>query len=444
MPSEQPGSGTPRNTVATRSIRNQKKHRTRKRIRLVVTLLVIICAAGLFIFSTGVNFKVTAEAGSPIPRLEDFIKGDSSEYSLVTDLSGIDMNSPGRTKVTVKGKLLPYFCVLEVKDTVPPEGSVQNLKGVLNKEISAEDFFSSISDATAVTADYKSKPDFSKAGEQRIELLLTDAAGNSSAYSAVLELVDDKEAPVIEGVKNRTIFIGETIAYKAGVTVTDNIDPEPKLTIDNSQVDMSTAGIYPVTYTATDFAGNTTSITINLKVEEQPIGYGNIEEMNQKVDALLEKIIKPEMTDIEKLFTIFVWIRDHIKYQNAHVQFDYVGEAIKCLNGQAGDCYTCAAGFRAMAEALGFETKDVIGTYKNHHYWNMVKVNGEWYHIDSTRLYVNSFVCFLGTDEELEWFSTTQRPGYYNRDMELYPSTPAKSPADAKYANGTYTLVLNN
>ncbi|MBR5731228.1 MAG: transglutaminase domain-containing protein [Firmicutes bacterium] len=443
MPSEHGYSGRPQRSAVSRCTKRKRKRRLKKRAYVVFAFLIIlICAAVFFINHAGVRFKVMAEAGSPVPGIESFVTGDPSKYTLETDLSGVDMSRPGKTSVTISGRLFPCGSVLEVKDTIPPRGVVRDIQGALGIQVPAEDFFEEISDATAASASFKTAPDFSKAGVQSVALLLTDAAGNSSEYTASLELVDDREAPVIEGVKNRTVYIGETIAYKAGVTVTDNMDPDPKLTIDNSQVDLDKVGVYPVTYTARDFSGNTTKITINLKVEEQPIGYANIEKMNQKVDALLAQIITPDMTDIEKLYAAFIWIREHIDYQNAHAQFDYVNEAIKCLEGRPGDCYTCAAGFRAMAEAMGFETKDVVGTYVNHHYWVMVKLDGNWYHVDAVPLYIRSYVCFLGTDAELEEFMKL-RPGYYNRVKEDYPATPDTTPVHVEYKSGKYVLTYN-
>ncbi|MBQ6670929.1 MAG: transglutaminase domain-containing protein [Firmicutes bacterium] len=441
MPSEHGYNGRPSRSAAARSTRRKKKVRLKKRAYVVFALLIIlICAAVFFINHAGVRFSVTAEAGGPVPGLEAFVKGDPAKYTLATDLSKVDMNKPGKTGVTIKGSLFPCSSVLEVKDTIPPRGEVKDMRGAVGIEIPAESFFDEISDATNVTVSFKTAPNFKSAGTQSVELLLKDAAGNTSSYTASLELVDDREAPVIEGVKNRTVYIGETIAYKAGVTVTDNMDPEPKLTIDNSQVDLDKVGVYPVTYTATDFSGNMAKITINLKVEEQPIGYANIEKMNQKVDALLAQIIKPEMTDIEKLYACFIWIREHIDYQNAHAQFDYVNEAIKCLDGRPGDCYTCAAGFRALAEAMGFEIKDVVGTYANRHYWVMVKLGNDWYHVDAVPLYVRTYVCFLGTDAELDAFMKL-RPNYYNREKDKYPATPKDTPVHVEYKNGKYVLT---
>lgn len=51
-----------------------------------------------------------------------------------------------------------------------------------------------------------------------------------------------------------TVFIGEE-HIDAGVTVTDDIDPTPEITVDN-EVDTSVLGTYTITYTITDDFGN--------------------------------------------------------------------------------------------------------------------------------------------------------------------------------------------
>ena len=77
----------------------------------------------------------------------------------------------------------------------------------------------------------------------------------------------DKVAPVITGTKDIEVYVGDAVSYKSGVSVTDNVDAKPELIIDNSKVDLTKPGVYEVTYTATDAAGNTSApITVKLTV----------------------------------------------------------------------------------------------------------------------------------------------------------------------------------
>ena len=63
--------------------------------------------------------------------------------------------------------------------------------------------------------------------------------------------------------------------------------------------------------------------------------------------------------------------------------------------------------------------------------------------MDAVPLYIRNYVGFLGTDSELDWFSTDVRPGYYNRVKEDYPKTPDTTPVHVEYKNGKYVLTYN-
>ena len=84
---------------------------------------------------------------------------------------------------------------------------------------------------------------------------------------------------MIEGVKDITAYIGETVSYKKDVTVTDNMDQNPTLDIDNSKVNLNKAGTYEVVYTATDSAGNTSSASSKITIKEKPKGYVDKEDV---------------------------------------------------------------------------------------------------------------------------------------------------------------------
>ena len=62
--------------------------------------------------------------------------------------------------------------------------------------------------------------------------------------------------------------MGESVSYRRHVVVEDNIDSSEQitLTIDSSKVNLSEVGEYAVKYTATDRAGNSSSVTIFVKV----------------------------------------------------------------------------------------------------------------------------------------------------------------------------------
>ena len=419
----------------------KKKNRAVWAIVLIIAVLAVAAETVSLYFFGNIRSVMEIEAGSPVPAAADFIKVPRDSIEILSSTENIDSKVPGTYPLQFRWKLLNKTAKLIIKDTAAPRMEVHDIITSTNKELSPADFVSSVEDATEVRLRFRTEPDFSKEGEQTVEIIAQDAGGNETAAQAKLELYNDSEAPVITGAINRTAYVKETIAYRTGITVTDNLDPAPKLTIDNSEVDLNKEGVYPVTFTATDFCGNSSSVTVNVTVEPVPTGYENIEKLNTRADQLLAKILKPEMTEIEKAFTIFRWIRVNVPWYGGRVTHNYVDQALKALSGNAGDCYTCTVGCKVLMERAGFEVKYLERTgAPGLHYWLMVKIGGQWYHMDPSPIYVNQFICFLGTDAQLEAFSEI-RPNYYSHDWSQYPKTPETSPASVVLKNGKYTLV---
>ena len=160
--------------------------------------------------------------------------------------------------------------------------------------------------------------------------------------------VQDIFAPVISGVRDLETYVGSTISYKTGVTVTDDLDAKPTLEIDNSQVDLSKPGVYNVTYTATDASGNATSITVKLTVKVRTANFVEPEVIYAKADAILSQFIRDDMTDREKAEAVYVWTRRgvHLSYGSkpagfVHEEADWLQTAYQLLNTEVakGDCY---------------------------------------------------------------------------------------------------------
>ncbi len=82
----------------------------------------------------------------------------------------------------------------------------------------------------------------------------------------------DRQAPVIAGVRDQTLYNPQALDLKAGITVTDDCDPKPTLTVHYAGLNLNSTGSYTVTYTATDAAGNVSTqvATITVILDNQP------------------------------------------------------------------------------------------------------------------------------------------------------------------------------
>ena len=99
----------------------------------------------------------------------------------------------------------------------------------------------------------------------------------------------DNQSPSLWGVRNRQLYVGDSLAYLEGVSAVDAIDPEPVITVDNSRVDLSTPGTYSVIYTATDASGNQCSEEASVTVLELPEGWASAEDIEEAFSARISE-----------------------------------------------------------------------------------------------------------------------------------------------------------
>lgn len=360
--------------------------------------------------------EVLVEAGSSAPSISEFvIDGVNGEF--VTDMTAFDYSVPADMTVTVKVEENTYDTTMRIVDTTAPVVEVQNVKGYLNVPYKAEEFVLSVEDVTEVTAEFVKEPDTSKEGEQQVTIRVTDAGGNETVKEATITISRDTEAPVIQGVNDIYAVIGGTVSYKNGVKVTDNCPQGLDLKIDNSSVNLSVAGTYPVTYTAKDYAGNETTATANVIVKEQKYSE---EEVNALADKVLAKIIKEGMTPYEKAEAIYYYIRRNVGYISHSDKGNWVQGAYEGLVDKQGDCYVFACTAKVLLTRAGITNMDIEKIpAKTRHYWNLVDIGDGWYHFDTTPR-KDGTVFFMWKEADLMAYSAKNKDSH-NYDHSLYP-----------------------
>ena len=107
------------------------------------------------------------------------------------------------------------------------------------------------------------------AGDYDNNIVVTDDAGNETKVPVKISVINP---PTINGVTDKTVTVGDTIDYMAGVTATDGkgADITSSVTVDSSAVKTDTAGTYQAAYKVTDANGYTGSATSNVTVNEKP------------------------------------------------------------------------------------------------------------------------------------------------------------------------------
>lgn len=238
----------------------------------------------------------------------------------------------------------------------------------------------------------------------------------------------DTTAPEFAGIKDIVVHLGDSVSYREGVTVTDNDDENVTFSVDATKVDLTRLGKYEVTYTATDKRGNTASVTSYVSVI-QPLENGGDssvctrEELDALCQSILDGILKDGMTDRQKAEAIYDRVHK-IKYVNTTDDPNWVGRAYTGLTTNKGDCVNYWAASKALLTMAGIPNYDIERLGGPDHYWQIVFIDGKWYHFDACpTLKTNQFRCFLRTDSEVAAYSATRpdKPNYYAYDKENCP-----------------------
>ncbi len=266
---------------ARRNRRMREERRRRRRRRLFIALavrlacLLVILAAVISLarftmsFVNPVKRKVTVEAGTELD-VKDFLKREKVKGSFVTDISKVSLDHVGEREIILKVRGKERKSRLIVEDTKAPKAESASVVINVNEKLEAKDLVKNIQDATDVKCSFKEKPDLSKAGKITAGITLTDEGGNTKEVISNIEVVVDREPPVMEGIAPLTGYIGEPISYKSTLTVTDNCMGDIDVQVDSSKVDTNTEGTYDVIYTAVDRAGNKAEASTTVTIMEKP------------------------------------------------------------------------------------------------------------------------------------------------------------------------------
>lgn len=137
--------------------------------------------------------------------------------------------------------------------------------------------------------------------------------------------------------------------------------------------------------------------------------------LRERVDSILSLLIKPEMTEEEKLAACYWYMVNNHTYKRTYEtpQGDWTGDyALELLTTGEGNCFRFAAGFAYLIKGLGYEAKVITGEVgarrggMTPHGWTEVKIGGEWLVFDTELQYAN------------------RNKNYYWKTYETYPSKP--------------------
>lgn len=371
-----------------------------------------------------VNEVSSAMGSQIIPTIRDFIPDESIEAVFKGDSpETLPVDSCGIHSLTIECDGREYSVVYLVTEDIPPEGvglTVTTEAGTLPEPESLVD---EIVDHSDVTVTYEEIPELTTVGLWEVQMLLTDAFGNSSSVTAKIEVIPAENGPQFTGLEDLHIQVGGTISYKAGVSVTDRQDGDLTFSVDPGDVDNKKTGIYTAYYTATDSDGNTLTVPRTIVIQDEAETA-----TEEYAKAVLNKIIKDDMTRDQQIYQVYLYTRKNVQFVGSSDKSSIVHAAYEGFTTGKGDCYTYYAMNVIMLDLLGIENLEVarVGGTSNH-WWNLVlHDDGLYYHVDSCpkSIYLDGQTYYKLTDSDLDVYTNNKqvaahRPNYYTYDKTL-------------------------
>ena len=392
--------------------------------------------------------EATMELGASLAKSDILMNaekdGDLLDQATLDALTTAAVGTYPITVTTVDGQT--GTCQVTVVDTVAPVLKVKDCKVYEGEPVSLKDFLESATDLSGdVTTKLQQTPDTSRAGTYTITLEAIDINGNVTTADAKLTVVKDTDPPVFSGLKKLSTDKDKKPNYTSGVTATDAKDGKVEFEYDASNVNLSKPGTYTVTYTAKDKAGNKATQQRKLEVladtqapkfsglkeitaekHKQPdytagvsakdnwdgvveftyddskvdlskagtyyVTYSAVDKAGNKATSRRKVVINHDQEDTKELVkevaaglssdpeAIRDYVRRSIKYSSDWGKPDPVWFGFK---NKKGNCYVHAMCLQELLEAKGYQTK-LIWVTDHSHYWNLIKINGVWKHIDAT------------------------------------------------------------
>lgn len=397
--------------------------------KIIIWIVVAVVLAMSALVTCAVVFEpspvletVSVEIGSEAVLPEQFIK-EGKAVTVTTDLAGISLDQLGEYRVAFLYKKKTHFSTLKIVDTKAPTGTPVAHTIYNDETLTPEDFVTDIQDATETKVTFDQTPDFTKVGEQDVTVRLTDTSGNTQLVTAKLTVIADTTPPVFAGLEKLTVNIGQAVSYRKDVTATDDRDGALSFTMDASAVNLEKEGTYRIVYEAADKSGNMTRAEREIFVSSKLVV--NQELVDEKAQEILDKILKEDMSDHEKIYAIFMYVRKNVAYSSSKEK-DILSAAYKAMVSKRGDCYNYFALAKVLLDKIGIDNLPVE-RYKGRssHYWLLVNIGTGWYHYDpSPQSMEDPFRCFMKTDKQVQAYARNRSDGrrdYYQIDYSKYP-----------------------
>ena len=466
----------------TKQIAKKKKKSAAGAVIGTIGVLIVVAAAaagGWYYLADkqgkdNLKKEVVIEAGSSI-KIEDFFSNCPVDAKFVTDVSDIDTDVPAVYQLTISyEKAFTEDVTLKIEDHTGPDGKAVSQRVYTTwKMPEAEECVDGLYDLSgiAIVKYEEDTPKFEKSGEFSVPVIVTDMYGNDTVIKVPFTVIDDREAPVIEGVHDIEIEgDASEIDLLEGIFAYDDYDPEPTVKVNDFSVNYKKSGEYELIYSAFDEAGNVSNVSATLKIvlpesekdknkdadkdassdsdSSGSSGYSgsssgsSSDSAYEAAENAMNSLWRD--SDVETARAIFKWVHSNISYQTVSDYLSYEEAAYRGFTRRSGDCYVYFACAKMLLDCAGIPNMMVerFPVYSNGHYWNLVQLDGEWYHCDATVFRDHPAMYFMCTDDEIDdshhSFNGALYPERAGGSSE-YQATPTPEPTETPEPTATPT-----
>ncbi len=309
------------------------KKRTAAAFIAAMTITTLTACGGPKQLSKSVTVELGKEDGIKITDILDVSKDKAKDVKV--DTKKVNFYKEGKYDATLTYDKKEYKITVKIKDTVAPEATAkENITVQTGTAVHITDCLAAVTEASGnIKAEFETKPEadntqgtkttestekaestestekaestestetqaisvgdvnlssndeitYVTAGDYDNNIVVTDDAGNETKVPVKISVIN---APTINGVTDKTITVGDTIDYMAGVTATDGkgADITSSVQVDSSAVNTGVAGTYQAAYTVVDSNGlhnsAVSNITVNAPAEESSDNSGDTDNSN--------------------------------------------------------------------------------------------------------------------------------------------------------------------
>lgn len=307
------------------------KKKTAAAFIAAMTITTLTACGGHKQLSKSVTVELGKEDGIKVTDILDVSKDKAKDVKV--DTKKVNFYKEGKYDATLTYDKKEYKITVKIKDTVAPEATTkESITVQTGTAVHVTDCLDKVTEASCnIKAEFETKPEADNAqgtettesteatdkssvsssestetqsqaiavgdvnltsndeityviaGDYDNNIVITDNAGNETKVPVKISVINP---PAINGVTDKTITVGDTIDYMAGVTAIDGkgADITSSVQVDSSAVNTGAAGTYQVAYTVVDSNGlhNSTvsNITVNAPAEESSDNSDNTDNSN--------------------------------------------------------------------------------------------------------------------------------------------------------------------